>query len=189
MPEGTAIRADSRIAAIAIVLLSVSCASAATVKFDGVATTSLPYSEAELTFTNLPGTSAAIVAGGVDGYLVGGTNGLPIHVRATGSQPFNLISLDIEDIFRTWRIQSSTGAVFNPTGTGMINFTGMIGWTNLKSFDLIHDPGEANGTIRVDNIVFAPVPEPSAAVLAALGAGGVMLRCRWRASRKEPSLG
>ena len=182
-------RAHSRIAAIAIVLLSASSASAAIVTFDGVATTSLPYSEAGLTFTNLPGTSAAIVAGGANGDLVAGTNGLPIHVRVTGSQQFNLTSLDIEDIFRTWRIQSSTGAVFNPTGIGTVNFTGMTGWTNLASFDLIHDPGEANGTIRVDNIAFAPVPEPPAAVLAALGVCGVVLGCRRLARRNQPSLG
>jgi hypothetical protein len=159
--------------AAAFVFLTPSSASAAIVTFDGVATSSLPYTEAGLTFTNLLGTSAAIVAGGADGSLTAGTNTLPIHVHVAGSQPFNLVSLDIENIFRTWKIQSSSGAIFSPTAAGTINFTGMTGWSNLTSFDLIHDPGEANGTIRVDNISFTSVPEPSAAVLVGLAVGSL----------------
>lgn len=170
-----------------LVTVAASTASAAIVTFNGVATTSLPYTEAGLTFTNLPGTSPMIVAGGADGDLQGGTNGTPIHVHVAGSQAFNLVSLDIESIFRTWRIQSSTGTIFNPTTTGTINFTGLTGWTNLTSFDLIHDPGEANGTLTVDNIAFTLVPEPSAIMLAVLAVIGVSFKCRRRAVQGRPA--
>jgi hypothetical protein len=153
-----------------VMLLSVSYSSAGIVAFNGVATTNLPYSEAGLTFSNLPGGDNLIVAGGADGHLLGGTNTLPIHVRVTGAERFNLSALDIEGISRTWRIESSSGAVFNVGATGTINFIGLTGWTNLTSFDIIHDPPQANGSIRVDNIVFTSVPEPSAVVLTILAA-------------------
>jgi hypothetical protein len=138
---------------------------AATVDF-GTAFANLPYTENGLTFTDVTGTSPASIGGfGADKALVGGTNFTPIHVRATGVTPFDLLSFDIETISRTWRIESSSGAIFNPTTAGTINFTLMAGWTNLTYFDIVHSPAEPNGSIRVDDVAFNFVPEPSALVL------------------------
>ena len=143
--------------------LIASVASADFVTFDNVQTSNLPYSENGLTFSNLAGTSPAIVVGGTDGYLVAGTNTAPIHVRVSSPQQFDLVSLDIERILRDWRIESSSGAVYDVTtfGPHTIDFTNLSGWSSLDYFDVVHDPGEANGTIRVDNIQFNAVPEPS----------------------------
>ena len=166
----------NRFALVTATILVTQSVVAETVTFDGVGFQNLPYTEEGLTFTNLPGTEPAVIGGGADGHLVGGTNVTPIHVRVTGSQPFDLTSLDIENIFRTWRIESSAGAIFDPTGTGTVDFTSLTGWTNLTSFDVVHDPGEANGTIRIDNIVFTPVPEPSAVALLVLSSVCLLLR-------------
>jgi hypothetical protein len=174
------IRSSLRLVAAAIAALTVSRVSAAVVNFNGISFQNLPYTEAGLTFTNMPGTDPAVIAGGADGHLVAGTNGTPIHVRVTGSQPFDLVTLDIENMFRTWRIESSAGAVFHPTTAGTVDFTGLTGWTNLTSFDVVHNPTAANGTIRVDNVVFAFVPEPTAGSLIGLAIMLVSLR-RWRA--------
>jgi hypothetical protein len=140
-------------------------ARGATVDF-GTAFANLPYAEDGLTFTDVTGTSPASIGGfGAEKALVAGTNFTPIHVRATGVTPFDLLSFDIESIGRTWRIESSSGAIFNPTAAGTINFTSMTGWTNLAYFDIVHSPAEPNGSIQVDNVTFNFVPEPSALVL------------------------
>jgi hypothetical protein len=174
----------SRFAFVLAVVLHLSTASAEIVKFDGVATSSLPYTEAGLAFTNVPGNTPAIVAGGADGYLTAGTNFVPIHIHVAGDQPFNLASLDIEELFRNWRIESSTGAIVHPSGTGTLDFSSLPGWSNLTAFDIVHDPAESNGAIRVDNIVFSRVPEPSVAtVLLALSSFGLLLRRRRRLRR------
>ncbi len=143
-------------------------ASAAVVDFNDISTTTLPYTEKGLTFTDIGGNNS-IVAGGVDGHLTAGTNIAPIRIRVTGVQPFDLESLVIENLFRSWSIQASTGATVTPISTGTLDFTGLTGWTNLSSFELIHDPGEANGTIRVDDITFTLVPEPATASLLLAG--------------------
>jgi hypothetical protein len=141
----------------------------------------LPYAEQGLMFINLAGTSpAVIVTSGGDGHLVAGTNVTPIHVRVSGTQPFRLISLDVEQLFRTWRLESSAGALVNLSDAGSVNLGSDPGWTNLSYFDLVHDPGEANGSIRVDNIEFSIVPEPAtwALCVAALAAGATFRRPR-----------
>ena len=152
-------------------------ASAAVIDFNNVTTTSLPYTEESLTFTNT-GQTNPVVIGGTDGYLTSGTNTAPIRILATGTQPFDLESLAVEAIFRNWTIESSSGASFSPTATGTIDFTSLTGWTNITSFELIHDPGEANGTIRVDDINFTFVPEPTSGMLLISGLAVALMRRR-----------
>jgi hypothetical protein len=155
-------------------------ARAVTIEF-GSAFQSLPYVEDGMTFTNL-GTSLAVVgANAGDGNLVGGTNVDPIRVRATGDSAFDLVSFDVEQIFRDWRIESSSGGIVNLSGTGTKDFTGVSGFQGISYFEIIHDPGEANGSIRVDNVVFNAVPEPS--TIALLASGGALL-VLWQARHR-----
>lgn len=170
----------------ALILLScTSPAPAATIEFGG-AFQALPYVEDGLTFANLPGTSPAVIgSNGGDGQLVAGTNVTPIKVRVSGAQPFDLISLDVEQMFRDWRIESSAGAITAIPGVGVLTLNDMPGWNNLSYFDLIHDPGEANGSIRVDNVVFEPVPEPNSLAIAGASLLSILIRCRvGRSSRR-----
>ncbi len=164
----------------ALILLScTSPASAATIDFGDGAFQALPYVEDGLTFANLPGTSPAVIgSNGGDGQLVAGTNVTPIKVRVSGAQPFDLISLDVEQMFRNWRIESSAGAITAIPGVGALTLNGTPGWNNLSYFDLIHDPGEANGSIRVDNVVFEAVPEPNSLAIAAVSLLGILIRCK-----------
>src|SRR5688572_27999336 len=114
-----------RLILIAGLVSHASWGMAATVNFNVPSTVNLPYSESGLTFSAMPSTAAMVVASSFtgDGDLVGGTNSVPIHTHVTSAQPFDLVSLDVENIFRTWRIESSSGAIVTPTGTGTINFT------------------------------------------------------------------
>lgn len=168
----------------ASIVLWCASTSAETIDF-GSSFVNLPYTEKGLTFTNLPGTSPAVIGtSSGDGHLVAGTNVTPIHVRVSGMQPFRLISLDVEQIFRTWRIESSHGAVTGLPGVGAVGLGSDPDWTNLTYFDLIHDPGEANGSIRVDNIEFSIVPEPAAwALSVALALTPVISRRRLKGGR------
>ena len=77
--------------------------------------------------------------------------------------PFDLDTLDVESLGRAWRLESSSGAVFNVPSTGTINFAAQPGWQNISYFDIIHNPAEANGTIQVDNVAVTFVPEPAIA--------------------------
>src|SRR5262245_21765346 len=113
-------------------------ALAITVDFDGPFT-ALPYTEDGLTFSDLPGTSVS-VAGGSTGVLVSGTNTIPIHIRAAGTQPFDLQQIQITQLTRTWRIESSSGEVLNIPGAGTLNFAGQPGWSNIIYFASIHNP-------------------------------------------------
>jgi len=142
------------------------------ITFDPVFST-LPYTEGGLTFTNL-GTSLAVVSGGG---LVAGTNFDPIHVRATGSAPFDLISFDVRQLFQNWQVVSSTGATLTPS-LGTMTLTGLSGWQGITYFDLIHDPPQVNGTIRVDDFQIQFVPEPSAIVLGSLAIVGLLIAAR-----------
>ncbi|MEM6756286.1 MAG: PEP-CTERM sorting domain-containing protein [Planctomycetota bacterium] len=154
--------------AIVTTVLMTPFASAAVVDFNGVSTTNLPYTEENLTFTNT-GDTNPVVIGGADGYLTSGTNVAAIRILVTGSQPFDLESLSFESLTRTWTIESSSGGSLSPAGPGIFDFTSLSGWTNISSFELIHDPGEANGSIRLDDITFTIVPEPTSGVLLLAG--------------------
>lgn len=145
----------------------------------GSAFSLLPYTEAGLTFTNL-GTSPAVVS---SGHLVAGTNFDPIHVRVTGAAPFDLISLDVLQLFRNWQVVASTGASLAPS-IGTLTFTELPGWQGIEFFDLIHDPPEANGSISADNILVQFVPEPSAAALAIVALLGLVICGRKRRARR-----
>ena len=129
------------------------------VTFDDVPFSALPYSESGLTFTKTAG-SPGSAGGAGDGDLGAGTNDIPIRITVTSDQPFTLQTLDVEGIFRTWTIESSLGGVVSPAGTGQIDFTLLSGWTGISSFEIIHDPAEANGFIRIDNISFTTAPDP-----------------------------
>jgi hypothetical protein len=124
-------------------------APATTVDFNSPGFTSLPYAENGLTFSTMPGTTSAGVA---NGRLVSGTNFTPIHIRATGIQPFDLLSLNIASLSRTWRIESSSGAVLPLSGPGTVDFSTQTGWSNIVFFDMIHNPAEANGSIGVNSL-------------------------------------
>lgn len=113
---------------------------------------SLPYSEAGLTFSTLPGTNSAVIG---SGGMTSGTNFTLIHIRATADRPFSLVSLTIPSFSRKWRIESSSGAVVALASTGVTSFAELSGWTNISYFDLVHNPAEANGGIRVDRVEFA----------------------------------
>jgi hypothetical protein len=132
-----------------------------TVSFDN-GFSNLPYSEAGLLFDNSAGASPAVISDGPggDGFLVAGTNTLPIQISVTGDTNFDLVSLDVENVLRNWRLESSSGAIFNISTQGTVNLDGLSGWSNITSFDIVHSPGEANGTISVDNINIRSVPEP-----------------------------
>ncbi|MEM0914520.1 MAG: PEP-CTERM sorting domain-containing protein [Planctomycetota bacterium] len=54
----------------------------------------------------------------------------------------------------------------------------MQGWTNLTSFEFVHDPAEANGNIRIDDIVFTFVPEPTTGMLLLAASTVVFARRR-----------
>ena len=165
------------------VLLSV-CASAAsafaqTVTIDfGTSTTSLPYFEDSFTVTSLSGGGTI---GGFDGdaELVGGTNTVAIRWQVTGSEPFTLESLDVENIFRPWRFEAAGAQTVNITSAGTVDFSGVPGWQGISSFQIIHDPGQANGTATIDNIV-ATVPEPAGVSIGAAGVAALLLRRRHR---------
>lgn len=142
-------------------------ATPVTIEFDGPYDP-LPFSEDGLTFTALSG---RVYAGGTtDGYLAGGTNTIPIRVRVTGIANFDLLSLDVENYFRTWTIESSSGAVFDVLSEGTLDFESESGWRNLSYFEIVHDPGEPNGAIRIDNVSVQFVPEPSTAMCGLLAA-------------------
>lgn len=155
-------------------------ASATVIDFNGASTANLPYTEGNLTFSNT-GDTDPVVIGGEDGFLASGTNSGAIRIFVTGAQPFDLESISLESLFRTWRIESSSGESFSPTGPGIADFTGLDGWTSINSFELIHDPGEANGSIRIDDITITVVPEPASGAL--LLVGSIMTIAR----RRQPS--
>jgi hypothetical protein len=142
----------------------------------------LPYVEDGITFTNEgdDGFFRFFIGGFGDGNLSAGTNDVPLHARASSPVPFDLVSLDIETIFRDWRIESSLGGLVMPSGTGTLDFTNESGFQGITSFDIILDPPDANGTITVDNIVVNFVPEPSTFPAAAFGS---MLVLAWSAAR------
>src|SRR3954451_10013385 len=123
--------------------------SAMTVDFAASGFIVLPYSENGLTFSTMPGTNSAYVA---NGHLGSGTNFTPIHIRTTGIQPFDLMSINIGNFYRTWRIESSSGAVMPLLSTGTIDFSGQTGWSSIVYFDFIHDPAEPNGFIEVNSL-------------------------------------
>ena len=124
----------------------------------------LPYAEDGLSFTKvLPNSPMSVTGFAPDMALIAGTNFTPIHVRAAGVTPFDLDTLDVESLGRAWRLESSSGAVFNVPSTGTINFAAQPGWQNISYFDIIHNPAEANGTIQVDNVAVTFVPEPAIA--------------------------
>jgi hypothetical protein len=145
----------------ALVLCCMGQVSAApvTIEFEGPFG-GLPYAEDGLTFTALSSGNGVGAGGPPDGELVAGTNTIPIRVRAAALQNFDLLSLDVEQVFRTWTLESSAGAVFNIAGAASLDFTGQVGWTNLSYFEFVHDPGEANGSIRADNVRVQFVSEP-----------------------------
>lgn len=149
-------------------------ASATTIDF-GTTFQLLPYVEDDLTFTNL-GTSLAIVSGGGgDGFLTAGTNFDPIRVRVASITPFDLVSFDIEAIFRSWRVETSLGGVLNVSGPATVDFAAQSGFQGITYFEIIHDPAEENGTIGVDNIVVNFVPEPGSWLLIVIGGVGPIL--------------
>src|SRR5262245_37127808 len=108
---------------------------AVTVDF-GSTPSSLPFAQNGMTFTKVIANSPMSVTGfGTDMALVAGTNTIPIDVRAQLSPPgvFDLVSLDIEGLFRTWTIYASTGFKIPITATGTINFAGLPGWQEITS--------------------------------------------------------
>ena len=147
----------------------------------GTASGSLPYSEDGLTFTKVNPASPMSI-GGFDGdaELGAGTNFTPIHVRATGAGPFDLDTFDVEGLYRAWRLESSSGAVFNIPMTGTFDLRATSGWQGIAWFDIIHNPAEANGTITLDNVAVTFVPEPAAAAALLAGLAAVALRRRRR---------
>ena len=160
-----------------IAMVFTSQALADFVRFDNVqsqtVTQALTYVESGLTFLMGAGSVNGAIVGGADGYLTAGTNSTPIIFNVTSAVPFDLISLDVEGIFRTWRIQSTQGGNVSPNTTGTLSFAGQPGWSGITSFSIIHSPGASNGTIRIDNINFTAVPEPSSIVLILLSSLGV----------------
>jgi hypothetical protein len=126
-------------------------ASGATVDFISPGVTVLPYAESGLTFFTMPGSTSAVVA---NGRLTSGTNFVPIHIRATGIQPFDLTSLNIATLYRAWRIESSSGAVLPLLGPGTIDFSGQPGWSSIVYFDFVHNPAEPNGSVSIDSLEF-----------------------------------
>ncbi len=129
--------------------------SATTVDFAASGFNVLPYSENGLTFSTMPGTNSAYVA---NGHLGSGTNFIPIHIRATGIQPFDLMSINVGNFYRTWRIESSSGAVMPLLSPGTIDFSGQTGWSSIVYFDFIHNPAEPNGAIQVNSLEFQVGP-------------------------------
>jgi hypothetical protein len=164
--------------------------SAATVTFSNA---SLPNTEDGLTIANLPGTSPAVIDSLSGNYhLVAGTNVTPIKIRVSSSRPFNFVSLDILQAFRTWRLESSAGAVAplpnQSPKPATFNLDGVAGWNNLTYFDINHDPGEANGGIRVDNIVFNWTPDfDGDSVVGSADLG--LWKTNFGASAASPSMG
>ena len=138
-----------------LVALSLACvrpAGGTPVVVDFAGGGSLPYTEDGLTVSALSGGNGAGVHGFGDGYLVAGTNFTPIRFHVAGEEPFDLLSLDVEQYYRTWTIESSSGAVFDVTGSGTLDFAGQPGWESISYFEIVHDPAEPNGSVRVDNV-------------------------------------
>jgi hypothetical protein len=167
----------TRTALPALFLLVASHAAAAepvTLGFDNLSRGqfTIPYTEDGFTVTAPSrGNGAGICGGSEDGYLCGGTNTVPIRFRIAGNTPFDLVSLDVEQVFRSWSIEASSGAILSlgsQTGTqspGTISFEALPGWRSLSYFEIVHDPGQANGFINADNIRLLPAPEPSTLAL------------------------
>ena len=154
---------------VALLFTTVSAAQTVAIDFDTRRFDPLPYEEDRILFSNPPGYPAMGSAGTVVSYsgrLTAGTNNTPIRIRASASQPFDLLSLEVDQLFRDWRVVSSSGAVFDPLTVGAVDFSGVPGWTGISYFDLLHDPPEANGSIRVDRVVIRYVPEPASLALA-----------------------
>jgi len=162
-------------------ILSLASAAHAVVIEFGSTIQNLPYAEDGLSFTKVLANSPMSVTGfGTDMALIAGTNFTPIHVRATGVTPFNLDTLDVEGLARPWRLESSSGAVFNIPSTGTINLAAQPGWQSINYFDIIHNPAEPNGTITVDNVAVTFVPEPT---FAGAATGLVLALLAWRRRR------
>lgn len=144
-------------------------ADPATLDFDNLSRGqfTIPYTEDGFTVTAPSrGNGAGVCGGSEDGYLCGGTNTIPIRFRTAGETLVDLVSLDVEQVFRSWNIEASSGAILSlgsQTGTqspGTIGFEALPGWRRLSYFEIVHDPAQANGFINVDNIRLLPVPNP-----------------------------
>lgn len=161
----------------ALIVLAAASASGQTVTIDfGTATTSLPYTEDGFTVTSLSG-GGIIDGGDGDGELVGGTNTVPIRWQISAPAPFNLDALDVEDFARTWRIEAPGGQMVDVIADGTIDFTGRPGWQGISSFEIVHDPAQANGFARIDNMIVT-VPEPAALGGATLSMVALLSRHR-----------
>ena len=189
------------VATTVFAVISVSSASAATMTFDSFAipdglATSVPHFENGITM------SADVPGGHYDiyGNIVGGTptdNVAAVHLGNSGERvrftfapgKFNLESIDITG----WLIRgtgplmatftSSTGATYstgnNPAGvypTGIIDFTSLIGWSNIDWFTLgvpetVVSCSAECSIVGFDDVTVSAVPLPAALPLLGTGLG------------------
>ncbi len=181
-------------ASLSICLCFAIAAPAATtvINFDTPNFVPLPYTESGLTFESIIPTASHLLGATGKLYASGSGGSSPYHIRASSATRFHLQSMEIHAQFQNWRLESSTGAVMTLASSGPplpihVDFSGTPGWSNIDSFDLIHDYGGDRRHILIDNIRVQFVPEPSAATLATVVLLSVIRRCDRRGLRSTVS--
>ena len=65
-------------------------------------------------------------------------------------------------------------SIVDVTTKGTLTFSGLPRWKNLPIFKIVHDPGQANDSIRADNVQVRTIPEPAAHILLFFAALAVL---------------
>lgn len=127
----------------------------------GAGTPPLPYTEDGVTF----GTSPI-------GYIAHGAlraGGLAGTVHAEASDPFNLHAFEVEAVFRSWRIETSAGGVFQIPGVGLHDLTAIPGFRAIRYFNIVTND-DSNPLLNVNRLQISYVPEPATGAMLFLGA-------------------
>ena len=122
-----------------------------------------------------------------------GNNGEEVEFTFSGGA-FRMVSMDIEVIEDglTVTFLASTGATFDISSAGTIDFTALSGWSNIASFRMSAPLGTGTCSLQVvclnmafDNVTFdlpgtGGVPEPGALALFGIGLLGLGMAARRR---------
>jgi hypothetical protein len=149
--------------AVASLIWCTNSVAAQTLTIDFGTRAILPYTEDGVTFSAPP--TFAIIAGG---RLLCGSEpgGQALHAQST--TPFDLLGLNILNIYNPWRIETSAGGVYTLSGVGTQNLNGRPGFSGITYFNIINN-GNFIPSLTMDDIQIAYVPEPAAGAFMILG--------------------